>query len=397
MTAEEAALSVPCAMPTNPPDEPAHQLSFCSDRVDDAAGGKGADGARTADFPRAPIHPNLDKFCAKGELDAILELGAAGPDGASSILPWAPHATDKKVQGVKPSWRLGGGRRTVSAMRDDDWAVGWGCAATMYPTQLSPATARVTVTPQGTVKVQTAAHASAPAPIKWSRWLRLWSNSDSDLPPAPVAGGSNTTASVCNVVAKACEQIGPDCGAAAAAPRRHLRQQEPSCLALADGMVKGPNGAPPEVAISRVTNRVVEPNAELVGSFCPKQKTNRAEKPPPGSEQSARFAYRPRCPPVAGEVDFPAPVSGFSSWYAPICCNCSFVRSSVKRLLSVLMSMSGTATYLPPTPRKEPTSTTTTSTEPFLLRTRSLTLPMLRFCESYTVLPIILLARTSSD
>jgi len=157
MTAEEAALSVPCAMPTNPPDEPAHQLSFCSDRVDDAAGGKGADGARTADFPRAPIHPNLDKFCAKGELDAILELGAAGPDGASSILPWAPHATDKKVQGVKPSWRLGGGRRTVSAMRDDDWAVGWGCAATMYPTQLSPATARVTVTPQGTVKVQTAA------------------------------------------------------------------------------------------------------------------------------------------------------------------------------------------------------------------------------------------------
>src|SRR6516164_4960009 len=53
MTAEEAALSVPCAMPTNPPDEPAHQLSFCSDRVDDAAGGKGADGARTADFPRA--------------------------------------------------------------------------------------------------------------------------------------------------------------------------------------------------------------------------------------------------------------------------------------------------------------------------------------------------------
>ena len=26
---------------------------------------------------------------------------------------------------------------------------------------------------------------------------------DSDLPPAPVAGGSNTTASVCNVVAKA--------------------------------------------------------------------------------------------------------------------------------------------------------------------------------------------------
>ena len=30
---------------------------------------------------------------------------------------------------------------------------------------------------------------------------------DSNLPPAPVAGGSNSTASVCNVVAKACEDI----------------------------------------------------------------------------------------------------------------------------------------------------------------------------------------------
>src|SRR5204862_82497 len=30
---------------------------------------------------------------------------------------------------------------------------------------------------------------------------------DTTLPPAPVAGGSNTTASVCNVVAKACDDI----------------------------------------------------------------------------------------------------------------------------------------------------------------------------------------------
>ena len=43
-------------------------------------------------------------------------------------------------------------------MREDDWLIGWGCAATMYPTQLGPATARVIVTPQGTERVQTAAH-----------------------------------------------------------------------------------------------------------------------------------------------------------------------------------------------------------------------------------------------
>ena len=30
---------------------------------------------------------------------------------------------------------------------------------------------------------------------------------DSDLPPAPVAGGSNTTASICSAVMKACDAI----------------------------------------------------------------------------------------------------------------------------------------------------------------------------------------------
>jgi xanthine dehydrogenase YagR molybdenum-binding subunit len=99
-------------------------------------------------------------------------------------------------------------------MRDDDWLVGWGCAATMYPAQMGPATARVTVTPQGTVKVQTAAHdigTGAYTVVSLTASDRLGISLDkikvelghSDLPPAPVAGGSNTTASVCNGVAKA--------------------------------------------------------------------------------------------------------------------------------------------------------------------------------------------------
>ncbi|HYM73739.1 MAG TPA: xanthine dehydrogenase family protein molybdopterin-binding subunit, partial [Stellaceae bacterium] len=44
------------------------------------------------------------------------------------------------------------------SMRDGDWVIGWGCATTMYPTQLGPATARVPLMPSGAVKVQTAAH-----------------------------------------------------------------------------------------------------------------------------------------------------------------------------------------------------------------------------------------------
>ncbi len=42
--------------------------------------------------------------------------------------------------------------------RDGDWLIGWGCATSMYPTQMGPASARVILTPQGSVRVQTAGH-----------------------------------------------------------------------------------------------------------------------------------------------------------------------------------------------------------------------------------------------
>lgn len=104
------------------------------------------------------------------------------------------------------------------SMRDGEWLIGWGCAATMYPTQMAPATARVTMTPDGAVKVQTAAHdigtgaytviAQTAADVLGVPVAKVAVElGDSDLPPAPVAGGSNTTASVCNVVAKACREI----------------------------------------------------------------------------------------------------------------------------------------------------------------------------------------------
>lgn len=104
------------------------------------------------------------------------------------------------------------------AMRDGEWLIGWGCAATMYPTQMGPAAARVTLRPDGSARVETATHeigtgvitalaltAAQGLGIPLERVeVRV---GDSDLPPAPVSGGSNSTASLCNVVAKACSEI----------------------------------------------------------------------------------------------------------------------------------------------------------------------------------------------
>src|SRR5205085_8413832 len=106
---------------------------------------------------------------------------------------------------------------------------------------------RVTLTPQGMVKVQTAAHdigtgaytvVAVTAADKLG--IRLDKISvelgDSDLPPAPVAGGSNTTASVCNAVAKACEDIrGKIAAAAVAATEGPLAGKDPASLRAEDG------------------------------------------------------------------------------------------------------------------------------------------------------------------
>jgi len=97
------------------------------------------------------------------------------------------------------------------SMADRDWLVGYGCATSCYPTQMAPAAARVRLQRDGRVRVQIAAHeigngaytvigqAAAEklgVPVdKVSVFI-----GDSDLPPAPVAGGSNSTASTCSTV-----------------------------------------------------------------------------------------------------------------------------------------------------------------------------------------------------
>ncbi len=141
------------------------------------------------------------------------------------------------------------------SMRDGDWLVGWGCATALYPTHVGAATARVRLMPNGDVRVQTAAHEigngvyTVLAQIA-AEQLGVDMSSvkvevgDSELPPAPVAGGSNTTASTCNAVMKACEAIrGRLFHAAATANDGPLAGREPAALALRDGRAVAHDGA----------------------------------------------------------------------------------------------------------------------------------------------------------
>ena len=104
------------------------------------------------------------------------------------------------------------------SMRDGDWLVGWGCATAIYPTHVGAAAARVRLEADGRVRVQIAAHdlgTGAYTVLGQTAAERLGvpmahvavELGDTTLPAAPVAGGSNTTASGCNAVIKACDAI----------------------------------------------------------------------------------------------------------------------------------------------------------------------------------------------
>ncbi len=108
--------------------------------------------------------------------------------------------------------------KTPGSMRDGDWLIGWGCAMACYPTLMAPASARVRLLPDGTARVETAAHeigngiytvvaqvAAEGLGLPLDRITVVLG--DTMWPPAPVAGGSITTASVCSVVAQACDAI----------------------------------------------------------------------------------------------------------------------------------------------------------------------------------------------
>jgi xanthine dehydrogenase YagR molybdenum-binding subunit len=104
------------------------------------------------------------------------------------------------------------------SMRDGDWLVGWGCATAQHPVFLMAATARVRLTRNGRARVEVAAHELGNGAYTVMGQLaaaRLGlpvdrvevAMGDSRLPPAPIAGGSTTTASVGNAVSMACDRI----------------------------------------------------------------------------------------------------------------------------------------------------------------------------------------------
>lgn len=104
------------------------------------------------------------------------------------------------------------------SMRDGKYLVGWGMATGTWPAGQAPASARVTLYADGTARIESGTTDIGPGTyttmtIIASEALGLplekitFSLGDSEHPPTPGQGGSNTTSSVGTAVKGACEQV----------------------------------------------------------------------------------------------------------------------------------------------------------------------------------------------
>ena len=180
----------------------------------------------TPGFMRSPpvvpyiyaLESAMDELAVKLKMDPVelRRVNDAMTDATGK--PWSSRSLMKCYD--EAAARFGWSQRSPEpgAMRDGDWQVGWGCASAVYPTHVGAAAARVKLLASGRAQVEVAAHdlgTGAYTVIGQMAAERLQlplsavtvELGDSDLPPAPVAGGSNTTASVCSAVMKACDAI----------------------------------------------------------------------------------------------------------------------------------------------------------------------------------------------
>ncbi|WOS67079.1 MULTISPECIES: xanthine dehydrogenase family protein molybdopterin-binding subunit [Sinorhizobium] len=168
------------------------------------------------------------------------------------------------------------------SMRDGDWLIGYGCATACYPSNIAPAAVRLTIQPDGKVKVDLAGHelgtgAYTTVALAASQALGMPLNDieirmgDSDLPPVTGAGGSNNAATTVNVMLKACEELRRRLAVAAvASPDSPFSGKTETELRFRDGaLTDGRKSEPLNQVLSRITHGPLELKVDNVPDGMP--------------------------------------------------------------------------------------------------------------------------------
>ena len=225
-----------------------------------------------------PLESAMDELAVALKMDPI-ELRRVN-DAVFDPIKQRPFTSRSLMQCFdQASERFGWSKRNPvpGSMTDGDWLIGWGCATAAYPVNIMPAAVRLRLKPDGQVMVQMSAHdigngAYTVLAITASDRLGLPIGNiavdigDSDLPAGGIAAGSNHTASICNAVAHACEDMRARlAGAAIAASDSPFNGRDPATLKLENVSLVGTDGVsePLANAVSRIGS-VVEVYTENI-------------------------------------------------------------------------------------------------------------------------------------
>ncbi len=233
----------------------------------------------TPGYMRAPpetpylfaLESAMDELAYALDIDPV-ELRRLNDTQRDSIrdLPYTSrHLNECFEQGAHA---FGWNRRTPrpASMRECEWLIGYGCATTSLHASIQASSVRMTLTPQGRAKVETAAHDfgngtyTVIAQVASDRLGIPVGNidvqiGDSDLPASGQASGSKHCASVCNAVAKGCEQIRDRVAkVAVAAADSPFSGRDPATLTFSDGNLRGKDGKtePLARAVARTGGRL---------------------------------------------------------------------------------------------------------------------------------------------
>lgn len=231
----------------------------------------------------------MDELAVALEMDPLeLRLRNYAQTDATSGKPFASKGLKSCYQQAADAFGWKNRSAQTGSMRDGRILIGMGMATSTYPTNRMPAAASVRLAPDGTALVRsgtqdigtgtytTMAQVAADAlglPIERVR-VEL---GDSRLPPAPVSGGSMTSASVLPAVRDAAAQVrdkifaltGSNGGAA---------WQGGGERTLSDGVVRGPGG---EIRVAELMTRAGVPFVEATSN----------DKPAADAEHYARHAF----------------------------------------------------------------------------------------------------------
>ena len=213
-----------------------------------------------------PLECGLDELSYQLKLDPV-KMRRRNDTMVETVthLPFTSRALLKCINQGADIFGWSGRPATPATMRDGNEFVGFGFASAMYPTQVGPAECRLTLRFTGdspavkakpratdlraTVEVGTHEIGTGIRTVIAQTAADLLGLSmeqievvigDSALPAAPLSAGSNSTASVCSVVAKACEELRAKIAKAATADKHsplhkldanHIRLREGHALA----------------------------------------------------------------------------------------------------------------------------------------------------------------------